>query len=120
MRTSSLTMIKASNGANLQWPLQLGLDNLKGCQPKGPQAWIFAIVNAAPYLSASLIGCWLTDFVSETFLGRRPPIALSGTIIFASIVGSSLTQTWRQLLVCRVLLGVSKLTRGRPDGRHID
>jgi hypothetical protein len=39
--------MKASNGANLNWPQQLGLDNLQGCQPTGRHAWIFAIVNAS-------------------------------------------------------------------------
>ncbi len=101
-----LTRNQASNGANLQWPKQLGLNNLEGCQPQGREAWIFAIVNAMPYFAASIIGCWLSDPVSEKFFGRRAPICLSAVIILASIIGSALTQTWQQLLGCRALLGI--------------
>ena len=96
----------ASNGANLNWPSQLGLSNLTGCDPKGRDAWIFAVVNAATYLSASLVGCWLSDPLSESFAGRRAPICLSAILILASVIGGACTRTWQQLLACRILLGV--------------
>ena len=96
----------ASNGANLQWPAQLGLPNALGCEQKSSDAWKFAVVNAATYLAASLVGCWLSDPVSESFAGRRAPICLSGILILASIIGCALSQTWVQLLGCRILLGI--------------
>ncbi|KAF7185031.1 putative polyol transporter 6 [Pseudocercospora fuligena] len=96
----------AANGANLNWPRQLGLTVPEGCDPTGRDAWIFAIVNAAPYFAASLVGCWLSDPFNEYFLGRRPPICLSGLLILASMIGSALCNTWRQLLACRVILGI--------------
>lgn len=97
----------AGNGANLNWPRQLGLTNVDGCNPTGPRdAWIFAIVNASTYLSASLIGCWLTDPLSESFAGRRAPICLSAILILASAIGGAATHSWRQLLACRILLGI--------------
>jgi MFS family permease len=101
----------ASNGANLSWPEQLNIGRLDGCDPVGPAAWIFAIVNAAPYFSASLIGCWLSDPISEYFLGRRPPIALSGCLILASMIGGACVNTWQELFACRVILGIGMGTK---------
>lgn len=63
-------------------------------------------MNAVPYLSASLIGCWLSDPFNEYFFGRRPAIAFSGVLILASMIGSACSQTWRQLLACRAILGI--------------
>ncbi|KAK4957158.1 hypothetical protein LTR10_005116 [Elasticomyces elasticus] len=94
------------NGANLNWPAQLGLTNLEGCEVKGGDAWIFSIVNAATYLSASLVGCWLSDPLNEYFFGRRAAICVSAAIILASVVGAACTRTWQELLACRVLLGI--------------
>ncbi|KAK4560641.1 hypothetical protein LTR86_005219 [Recurvomyces mirabilis] len=94
-----------TNGANLNWPQQFGL-NLPGCDPKGPDAWIFAIVNAATYLSASLVGCWLSDPLNEYFFGRRAAICVSAIVILASIIGGACARTWQELLACRILLGI--------------
>ncbi|KAK5735834.1 hypothetical protein LTR17_007846 [Elasticomyces elasticus] len=94
------------NGANLNWPMQLGLTNLEGCEVKGSDAWIFSIVNAATYLSASLVGCWLSDPLNEYFFGRRAAICVSAAIILASVVGAACTRTWQELLACRVFLGI--------------
>lgn len=95
----------ASNGANLAWPEQFGLKST-ACQPSGSDAWIFAIVNASTYLAASLIGCWLSDPLNEYFFGRRAAICISAALILAAIIGSAATQTWRELLGTRVLLGI--------------
>jgi len=96
----------ASNGANLNWPEQLGLGKLVGCDPRGRAAWIFAVVNASSYLSASLVGCWLSDPLSESFAGRRGPIFFSAILGLASVIGAAGVATWPQLLVCRILLGI--------------
>ncbi|TKA83514.1 hypothetical protein B0A55_00496 [Friedmanniomyces simplex] len=95
-----------TNGANLNWPQQLGLLNLQGCDPTGIDAWKFSIVNAATYLSASLVGCWLSDPLNEYFFGRRAAICLSAVIILASAIGGACTRTWQELLVSRILLGL--------------
>lgn len=41
-----------SNGANLNWPNAFGLDT-KAINSKG--AWIFGLVNAAPYFAAAFM-----------------------------------------------------------------
>ena len=64
----------ATNGANLTWWQDLGQHDFSGdidaCAPKDKQAWIFALINAATYLAASLVGCWISDWVSTE--GRNP------------------------------------------------
>ncbi|KAK5130898.1 hypothetical protein LTR08_001561 [Meristemomyces frigidus] len=98
-----------TNGANLNWPEQMGLTeltDLKGVDKTGRDTWIFGIVNAAPYLSASLVGCWLSDPLNEYFFGRRAAICVSAAVIMASVVGGACTHTWQELLVCRILLGI--------------
>ncbi|KAI7505077.1 MFS transporter [Hortaea werneckii] len=96
----------ASNGANLQWPIQLGLPDAIGCDQTSGDAWKFAVVNAATYLAASLVGCWLSDPLSESFAGRRAPICISAILILASMIGCALTKRWTELLGCRILLGI--------------
>lgn len=96
----------ASNGANLDWPMQFGLQQPGTCQPTGSNAWIFAIVNASTYLAASLVGCWLSDPANEYFFGRRGAICISALLILAAIIGSATAQGWRELLGFRVLLGI--------------
>lgn len=102
----SLHSRTASNGANLQWPIQLGLPDAIGCDQTSGDAWKFAVVNAATYLAASLVGCWLSDPLSESFAGRRAPICISAILILASMIGCALTKHWAELLGCRILLGI--------------
>ena len=96
----------ASNGANLDWPVQFGLQQKGTCGPTGANAWIFAIVNASTYLAASLVGCWLSDPANEYVFGRRGAICISALLILAAIIGSATAQGWRELLGFRVLLGI--------------
>ncbi|WPH00120.1 Hypothetical protein R9X50_00294300 [Acrodontium crateriforme] len=94
-----------TNGANLNWPQQFNIQ-LEGCQPTGRDAWVFAIVNASTYLSAALVGCWLSDPLNEYFFGRRAAILVSALLILASVIGGACTHSWEQLLATRVLLGI--------------
>nr|POF12771.1 putative polyol transporter 3 [Quercus suber] len=95
-----------TNGANLNWPQQLGLDHITGCDVTGKDAWIFSIVNAATYFAAALVGCWLSDPLNEYFFGRRSAIFVSACIILASVIGGACSHTWQELLACRVILGI--------------
>lgn len=89
-----------SNGANLSFPTALGIDRHDGIDP-----WIVGLINAAPYYSAALIGCWLSDPLNYWF-GRRATIFVSAIFCLFPVIGSALAQTWKQLLVTRVLMGI--------------
>jgi MFS family permease len=64
------------------------------------------VVNASTYLSASLVGCWLSDPLNEYFFGRRAAICLSGIVILASVIGGACSKSWEALLTCRIILGL--------------
>lgn len=63
------------------------------------------LINAAPYIGSAFLGCWASDPLNN-FWGRRGTIFVSGNFCLWSVVGSAFSQTWEQLLVCRLLLGV--------------
>lgn len=62
-------------------------------------------VNAAPYLSASMIGVWFCDPLNA-WLGRRITIFASAILCLFPVIGSALSQNWVQLLVTRILMGL--------------
>ena len=87
------------NAANIQWPLVMNVD------PTTYEGkYIFSFVNAAVYFSAALVGCWFSDPLNN-FFGRRGCIVFAALFSFGSSFGSAFTQTWEQLLACRILLG---------------
>jgi hypothetical protein len=45
-----------SNGANLSFPAEFGI-----ASGSESDEWLVGMVNAGPYLGASLLGCWLSD-----------------------------------------------------------
>ena len=96
------------NGANLNWPsyfhLNVNLD-LKNNTADPGDVWIFGAVNAAPYLSGAIVGCWLSDPLNEYFYGRRGAIFVASLFSFATVIGAACARSWQELLICRVLLG---------------
>ncbi|EIN06371.1 hypothetical protein PUNSTDRAFT_89926 [Punctularia strigosozonata HHB-11173 SS5] len=88
-----------SNGANLSFPQEFGIAG------KGKDEWIVGVINAAPYISSALLGCWMSDPINR-LLGRRGAIFISGIFCLFSVIGSGVSQTWEQLLVTRLLLGL--------------
>ncbi|KAK9341954.1 hypothetical protein V1522DRAFT_433013 [Lipomyces starkeyi] len=95
-----------SNGANLSFPVVFGIPDSNPNDPNYYRnSWLVGLVNSAPYIAASLCGCWLSDPLNNYF-GRR------GTIFFAAVfcaltpIGSGFTQTWHQLFACRLLMGL--------------
>ena len=50
-------------------------------------------------------GCWCSDPLNN-FFGRRGTIFFAAIFCFLSVIGSAVTQTWPQLFVTRLLLGV--------------
>ena len=94
-----------SNGANLSFPEAFHINRKDGIDP-----WIVGFINAAPYLAAALFGCWMSDPLNFP-LGRRTTIFIAGTFCLLSVIGSGLSQTWVQLLVTRILMGVGMGTK---------
>ncbi|EKM76181.1 hypothetical protein AGABI1DRAFT_115942 [Agaricus bisporus var. burnettii JB137-S8] len=91
---------EGSNGANLSFPEEFGLTS------KGDLGdWIVGIINAGPYMASAIIGCWLGDPLNY-YLGRRGTLFWCGIFCTISVIGSGLAQTWPQLFVCRLLLGL--------------
>ncbi|KAF2839531.1 MFS general substrate transporter [Patellaria atrata CBS 101060] len=94
------------NGANLGWPREFGLNvNLMDPTTHAHDVWLFAIVNASTYLSAGIVGCWLSDPLNSHFYGRRGALFTAGLFSFATVIGAAYTQSWKTLLLCRILLG---------------
>ncbi|KKK25618.1 hypothetical protein P175DRAFT_0522673 [Aspergillus ochraceoroseus IBT 24754] len=92
-----------SNGANLRMPEALGIPET------GPNAernqWLVGVVNAAPYIASAVLGCWISDPANH-YLGRRGAIFISAIFCLLSPFGQAVSQTWPQLFVTRLLLGI--------------
>ncbi|KAF8160959.1 hypothetical protein B0H34DRAFT_781615 [Crassisporium funariophilum] len=94
-----------SNGANLSFPKEFNIDPSAGDPNASRNQWIVGLINSAPYISSCLLGCWLTDPLNN-FFGRRGTIFITGIFCTLSVIGSGLAQTWPQLFICRLLLGI--------------
>ena len=64
-------------------------------------------MHQTDYLNASNIdsGAWLSDPINNR-LGRRGAVFSGGLLCLVSNLGSSLSQSWPQLLISRLLLGL--------------
>ncbi|KAB8075213.1 hypothetical protein BDV29DRAFT_190429 [Aspergillus leporis] len=72
------------------------------------RALLVGLIDAAPWLSGSLIGAWLSDPLQEVkgSYGRRPALFISAVFCAACVLGTARCKTWQELLACRVLLGI--------------
>ncbi|OWT40791.1 hypothetical protein C362_01004 [Cryptococcus neoformans Bt1] len=94
-----------SNAANLSFPAEFGIDSSIG-QPGGARdEWIVGFINAAPNISATLLGVWLSDPFNNWF-GRRGEIFISGLILIATPIASGFTHSWQALAAVRLVMGV--------------
>ncbi|KAL7419430.1 hypothetical protein Q5752_006268 [Cryptotrichosporon argae] len=100
-----------SNGANLSFPIQFGINDATGAPNASRNQWLVGLVNSAPYIGSALIGCWLNDPLNN-WLGRRGVIFLAALFCFLTPIGSAVTQTWPQLLICRLLMGIGMGLKG--------
>ncbi|KAF3766558.1 hypothetical protein M406DRAFT_351545 [Cryphonectria parasitica EP155] len=91
---------EGSNGAVLSFPQALGLDTSTNYG-----LYLEGLIVSAPYVGSALLGCWLSDPLNNV-LGRRGTIFAAAQFCFWPVLGSACAQTWQQLLVCRLLLGV--------------
>ncbi|KAK3314786.1 hypothetical protein B0H66DRAFT_535676 [Apodospora peruviana] len=89
-----------SNGANLSFPTAFGIGG-----SSDHDTYLVGLVNSAPYIGSAFIGCWLSDPLNY-YIGRRGAIFVAGHFCFWPVLGSAFCQTWEQLLVCRLLMGI--------------
>ncbi|KAK5945334.1 hypothetical protein PMZ80_002538 [Knufia obscura] len=101
-----------SNGANLSFPCAFNIsDAPMGCDGNTPNPaaqknqWLVGLINAAPYIASSFLGCWMSDPLNNYF-GRRGTIFFSAAFCCLSVIGSAVTQNWWQLFITRILLGI--------------
>ncbi|KAJ7130231.1 hypothetical protein C8R44DRAFT_872058 [Mycena epipterygia] len=95
-----------SNGANLSFPEEFGISTTDPDPVKASRnQWIVGVVNAAPYIAASMLGCWTSDPLNN-LLGRRGAIFISAVFCTFSVIGSGFSRTWQELFVTRILMGI--------------
>lgn len=89
-----------SNGANLDFPTAYGIgaDTIH-------DKLIVGLVNAAPYIGTSFVGCWLSDPLNFHF-GRRGAIFVAANFCLWPVIASAFCNSWPRLLICRLLMGV--------------
>ncbi|MCJ1408520.1 hypothetical protein MMC19_002595 [Ptychographa xylographoides] len=98
-----------SNGANLSFPIAFGIpDSGDECTAAGTcenNSWLIGFINSCPYIAIAVFAGWLSDPLNDR-LGRRGTIFLAAIFSLLSPIGSACTQTWGQLVACRILLGI--------------
>ena len=99
-----------SNGANLSFPLEFGIDDTEGgpCTAAGTCAknqWLVGVINSMPYFAIFFFAAWISDPMNH-WLGRRKVIWIAAIFSLLAPIGSALTQTWQELLGVRILLGI--------------
>ncbi|KAH8773472.1 hypothetical protein F5883DRAFT_627955 [Diaporthe sp. PMI_573] len=82
---------EGSNGANLSFPQALGLDLNS---PYG--TYILGLINSGPYIGSSYVRA----------------IFIAANFCFWAVIGSACAQTWQQLLLCRLLVGIGMGVNG--------
>ena len=114
----------AMGGANLGWDISL---ELPGCNtaseldernsPSDQHDFLFGLVQGAPFLFGAFAGFFFTDilikwrFTRRRGLGRRGVLLVAGLFSFFPSLVSAFLQSWEQLLVCRLLLGVGMASK---------
>jgi sugar porter (SP) family MFS transporter len=98
-----------SNGANLTFGQAFGIpDSGPECTVNGTcekNSWIIGFVNSCPYIAIALFTAWISDPINN-LIGRKWTIFIAAIFSLLAPLGSGLTQSWPQLVVCRLLLGV--------------
>ncbi|KAB2575275.1 hypothetical protein BFW01_g11070 [Lasiodiplodia theobromae] len=98
-----------SNGANLSFPQEFGIaDTGAVCEANGTcerNSWIVGAINGTPYMAIALFAAWLSDPLND-WIGRRGTIFIGAIFSLLAPIGQALAQTWPQILVCRLLLGL--------------
>ncbi|KAF7305929.1 Facilitated glucose transporter [Mycena chlorophos] len=88
-----------SNGANLSFPKEFGIDGV------GADQWKVGAVNAIIFLTAGLIGAFIVDPLNHYF-GRRGEIFITACCLTATPIASGFTHSWQQLFAVRFVMGI--------------
>jgi MFS family permease len=104
-------LVSGTNGANLSFPEAFGLDAPEGTANYERDFWIIGLVNSAPYIASAFLGCWLSDPCNHYF-GRRGTIFISAIFLIATPIGGAVCQTWQELFVTRLLMGIGMGLKG--------
>lgn len=94
-----------SNGANLSFPKEFGIGAAVGQLNGERDEWIVGAINSAPYFSGAVIGTWISDPLNH-WLGRRGEIFVTGVILVVTPIGAAFSQTWAQMLIIRIIMGI--------------
>lgn len=102
-----------SNGANLSFPTEFGIPIDSSIEPglREHNEWLVGLINAGPYIGAAFLGCWLSDPLNNYF-GRRGTIFISAVFCLLTPIGGAVAQTWEQLLITRLLMGIGMGLKG--------
>lgn len=65
-------------------------------------SWTLGLVNSAPYLACSLIGCWLTEPINKRF-GRRGTVWLACLISAVACIWQGFTSESDQHYLSRMI-----------------
>lgn len=85
-----------SNGANLSFPQEFNID---------PNGWTVGAINAIIFLTAGLIGAFITDPLNHYF-GRRGEIFITAMCLTATPIGSGFARSWQELFAARFVMGI--------------
>ncbi|WWC60987.1 uncharacterized protein I303_103564 [Kwoniella dejecticola CBS 10117] len=88
-----------SNGANLSFPQEF---NITG---EGANEWKVGAVNAIIFLTAGLIGAFITDPLNHYF-GRRGEIFITAACLTATPIASGFAKSWQTLFAIRFVMGI--------------
>ncbi|GAA6013458.1 hypothetical protein JCM10207_008855 [Rhodosporidiobolus poonsookiae] len=94
-----------TNGANLFWAPQFGLDTSEGAADRETNEWLLGLVNGAPYLCCAVLGCWLTSPMNKV-LGRRGTIFVTALISALTCIWQGVTNSRWHLFAARFVLGL--------------
>ncbi|KAL8709494.1 MAG: hypothetical protein Q9220_005736 [cf. Caloplaca sp. 1 TL-2023] len=94
-----------SNGANLSFPREFGLQDAKGNYYTDKDEWIVGVVNAIIFLTAGLIGAFIVDPLNHWF-GRRGEIFITACVLTSTPIGSAFAKSWQGLFAARFVLGI--------------
>ncbi|KAK5995914.1 Polyol transporter 5 [Cladobotryum mycophilum] len=102
-----------SNGANLSFPNAFGIPDTAGssCGPDAnsglcaKNSWIIGLINSMPYITICLFAGWISDPIND-LIGRRGTIFIAAIFSLLAPFGMAVSQSWHQLLACRMLLGL--------------